>query len=93
MIVNLLTKQQLEFLSLKGGCTCSSESTLSLVKKTYCWKSHVTAHSINNTKNAQCALIVASVVIRSAMVNKYLLFCQPKVTVTSCLVYKVIRDF
>ena len=28
MIVKLLTEQHLEFLSLKGGCTGSSESTL-----------------------------------------------------------------
>ena len=41
MIVKLLTEHHLEFLSLKGGCTCSSESTL--VKMPHCWKSHVTA--------------------------------------------------
>ena len=29
-------------MSLKGGCTGSSESML--VKMTYCWKSHVSAH-------------------------------------------------
>ena len=40
--VKLLTEHNLEFLSLKGGCTCSSESTL--VKIQHCWKSHVTAH-------------------------------------------------
>ena len=39
--VKLLTKHYLEFLSLKGGCTGSSESTL--VKMSHCWKSHVTA--------------------------------------------------
>ena len=38
MIVKLLTEQSLEFLSLKGGCTGLSESTL--VKKTNCWKSY-----------------------------------------------------
>ena len=38
----LLTEQHLEFLSLKGGCTGSSESTL--VKLSHCWKSHVVAH-------------------------------------------------
>ena len=32
----------MEFLSLNGGCTGSSESTL--VKIPHCWKSHVTAH-------------------------------------------------
>ena len=44
MIVRALTEQHLEFLSLKGGCTGSSESTH--VKMTHCWKSHSTAHFI-----------------------------------------------
>ena len=39
MIVKLLTEHNLEFLSLKGGCRCSSESTL--VKMPHCWKSHL----------------------------------------------------
>ena len=42
MSVKLLTEQHLEFQSLKGSCTCSSESTL--VKMPHCWKSHVAAH-------------------------------------------------
>ena len=42
MSVKLLTKHHLEFLSLKGGCTGTSECTL--VKMPHCWKSHVTAH-------------------------------------------------
>ena len=42
MSVKLLTEHDLEFLSLKGCCTGSSESTL--VKMPHCWKSHVTAH-------------------------------------------------
>ena len=41
MSVKLLAKHHLEFLSLKGGCTGSSESTL--VKMSHCWKSHVAA--------------------------------------------------
>ena len=41
MIVKLLTERHLEFLSLKGGCTSSSESTL--VKMSNCWKSHAAA--------------------------------------------------
>ena len=45
MGVKLLTEHHLEFLSLKGGCTGSSESTL--VKMPHCWKSHVTAHFMN----------------------------------------------
>ena len=42
MSVQLLTEHHLEFLSIKGGCTGSSESTL--VKMSHCGKSHVTAH-------------------------------------------------
>ena len=37
--VKLLTEHHMEFLSLKGGCTGSSESTR--VKMPHCWKSHV----------------------------------------------------
>ena len=42
MLVKLLLEHHLAFLSLKGGCTGSSESTL--VKMPHCWKSHVMAH-------------------------------------------------
>ena len=41
MGVKLLTEHHLEFLSLKGGCIGSSESTL--VKMSNCWKSHAAA--------------------------------------------------
>ena len=44
MIVKLLTERHLEFLSLKEGCTGSSESTL--VKMSNCWKSHDMAHLV-----------------------------------------------
>ena len=37
----LFTEHNLEFISLKGGCTSSSESTL--VKMPHCWKSHAAA--------------------------------------------------
>ena len=44
MIIKLLTDEHhLEFLSLKGGCRGSSESTL--VKMSNCWKSHAGAHT------------------------------------------------
>ena len=39
--VKLLAEHHLDFLSLKGGCTGSSESTL--VKRSHCLKSHVAA--------------------------------------------------
>ena len=42
--VKLLIELHLEFLSLKGGCTSSSESTL--VKMPHCWKSHVAAKKV-----------------------------------------------
>ena len=42
MIVKLLTEHLLKFLSLKGGCRGSSESTH--VKMPHCWKSHAVAH-------------------------------------------------
>ena len=41
MGVKLLTEHHFEFLSLIGGCTGSSESTL--VNIPHCWKSHVAA--------------------------------------------------
>ena len=41
MSIKLMTEHYLEFLSLKGGYTGSSESTL--VKMPHCWKSRVTA--------------------------------------------------
>ena len=46
MTVKLLTEHHLEFLSLKGGCTGSSESTL--VKMPHCWKSHVMAQKLKS---------------------------------------------
>ena len=58
MSVKLLTEHHLEFLSLKGGCTCSPESTL--VKMPHCWKSHVAA---------QIALSTSSMVIKGFVQN------------------------
>ena len=42
MTLKLLTEHHLEFLSLRGGFTGSYESTL--VKMSYFWKTHITAH-------------------------------------------------
>ena len=50
MSVKLLTEYHLEFLSLTGGFTGSSESTH--VKMPHCWKSHVTAH--DDIKDFSC---------------------------------------
>ena len=46
MTVKLLTEQHLEFLSINGGRTDSSESTH--VKVPHCWKSHAAAQIIEN---------------------------------------------
>ena len=46
MSVKLLTQHHLEFLSVKWGCTGSSESTL--VKMSNCWKSHAAAQLLCN---------------------------------------------
>ena len=50
IIVKLLTEHHLEFISLKGGCRGSSESTL--VKMSNCWKSHATAQMMLWSKNS-----------------------------------------
>ena len=52
MIVRLLTEHNLEFLSLKGGCRGSSESTL--VKMPNCWKSHAAAQMSFSAKSDPC---------------------------------------
>ena len=41
LIVKLLTEHNLEFLSVKGGCTGSSQSTHVIMSN--CWKSYATA--------------------------------------------------
>ena len=46
--VLLLTEHNMEFLSLKGDCAGSSESTLVKMPH-YCWKSHVTAQLGDST--------------------------------------------
>ena len=47
MFVKLLTEHHLDFLSLKGSSTGSSESTH--VKMPHCWKSHTLAQIIRAT--------------------------------------------
>ena len=67
MTVKLLAEHILEFLSLKGGCTGLSESTL--VKMPHCWKTHVVAHfqtycyklSLIETPQLDCKTFFATV--------------------------------
>ena len=52
MSVKLLTEHHLAFVSLKGGCTGSSESTH--VKMPHCWKSHVAGQFFFLALNGPC---------------------------------------
>ena len=64
MIVKLLTEHYLEFLSLKGGCRGSSESTL--VNMSNCWKSHALAQ----LKKVVCPSLVPETFIPKLAGNK-----------------------
>ena len=71
MSVKLLTEHHLAFVSFKGGCKGSSESTL--VKIPHCWKSHVAAHIyfvrwtvlqvLNTAQKHSCQLYIIIVII------------------------------
>ena len=111
MSIKLLTECLLEFLSLKGGCTGSSES--SLVKTPHCWKSRAAAHfykphDVVKLMHDEHTLILSFFLLTRFTIEheksengykqdyrtkwlKKVLSCQPRVTVTSCFVYKVIR--
>ena len=73
MTPRLLIEHNLEFLTLKGGCTGSSESTL--VKMLHCWKSHTAAHFVLADSRAKIwpvksieALNMVSAAVRSKVV-------------------------
>ena len=66
MTVKLLTEHFLEFLSLKGCCTGSSESTL--VKMSNCWKSHVTAQL---SFDCLCHFVVMRWVVLRFVISAY----------------------
>ena len=71
MIVKLLTEHHLEFLSLKGDCAGSSESTF--VKMPHCWKSRVTAHICFDRicwKHLFCGYILLN-----SFFNAFVVFC------------------
>ena len=75
MKIKLLTEHHLEFLSLKGGCTGSSESPI--VKIPHCWKSHVAAKN-NKEMVVYIALLWGD---RSAFTN-YAVFLSMKVVLS-----------
>ena len=72
MIVKLLTKHHLEFLSLKGGCRGSSESTL--VKISNCWGSiYNNVNSCLGTEWHKCSTIFSSIFFKTGIQPKVLL--------------------
>ena len=58
MTVKLLTEHHLEFQSLEGGYTDSSESTF--VEISHCWLSRVAAHFISKTDTLYSVIICVS---------------------------------
>ena len=58
MTLRLLAKHHLEFLSLKGGCTDSSETTL--VKMPHRWKPCATSHMLTDNASNERAIEVKS---------------------------------
>ena len=75
MTVQLLTEHHLEFLSLKGGCTGSSES--SPVKMPHCLKSHVTAQMMKE------AIYLLSAAVQLKMITFGLIWTEPILTLLS----------
>ena len=67
MTVKLLTKQHLEVLCLKGGCTGLSESTY--VKMPHCWKSHAMAQMVFNSIRNQSLVFSLSDLLAYMILN------------------------
>ena len=78
MIVKLLTEHHLAFLSLKGGCRGSSESTL--VTMSNCWKSHALTQLINSFY--QSPLVLTELFQHNLINVSYL---------TACYLYQVMH--
>ena len=67
MTVTLLTEQHLKFLSIKRGCTGSSESILVIML--HCWKSHVTTQFILFNQLCKYALEMITVLLNVALLK------------------------
>ena len=71
MTLRLLVEQDLELLSLKGGCTGWSESTF--VKIFHYWKVHVAAHMGNSIAPKRVKQFVCWKHKRLSLILKYLI--------------------
>ena len=74
VLIKLLTEHYLEFLSLTGGCTGSSESTL--VKMPHCWKSHVTAQVLYVSFTEDSSEIPLLTLCMLGIFHAFLLFAE-----------------
>ena len=72
MIFKLLTEHHFEFISLKGGCRGSSESTH--VKMPHCWKSHATAQFIVYDRLQKC---IKSLILSKTKFLRQLVWVHP----------------
>ena len=77
MSVKLLSEHYLEFLSLKRGCTGSSEPIL--VKMPHCWKSHVAAHVF-------CTSLTGGFFTSLLFAIKCIMLCTKMLLVDSCFI-------
>ena len=82
MSAKLLIEHHLEFLSLTGGYTGWSESTL--VKIPHCWKSHVTAHIILSSGGAINGnlIYVPIEITKLCILRLYNMYCYLQVNCT-----------
>ena len=89
MSAKLLTEHHLRVLSLKEGCTGSSESTH--VKMPHCWKSRATAHFFNALTDIS---LVAPVAIQAAstfcefVLSVFVVFMRNDITIVQNKSYK-----
>ena len=82
MTLRLLSEHHLELLSL----TEAAQAHLSL----HLSKCHIVGNHMSRLNYESCAIV--HILHISCYGNSNILSCQPGVTVTSCFVYKVIRD-
>ena len=76
MTVKPLTKHHLEFFSLKGGFTGSSESS-TLIKMPHCWKSHVVAQmAISHNKSEVYLTVSVKPFAYRVILNAFLSFAD-----------------